>query len=154
MITEKIAITRIAISILLGGIIGIERYLQRHPAGVRTFMLICLGSTLATLVSIWMCQLDPNPAKGDPGRIAAQVVTGIGFLGAGLIIKNRNEISGLTTAAGIFATAAIGIAVGAGMLLTASVVTVAVFLILFSSFLFRDNDKTEPNDNNPFNNNQ
>lgn len=101
-----------------------------------------------------MCQLDPNPVKGDPGRIAAQVVTGIGFLGAGLIIKNRNEISGLTTAAGIFATAAIGIAVGAGMLLTASVVTVAVFLILFSSFLFRDNDKTEPNDNNPFNNNQ
>lgn len=141
MITETTALVRIGVSLLLGGIIGIERYMHKHPAGVRTFMLICLGSTLATMASIWICQTNMNLINGDPGRIAAQVLTGIGFIGAGLIIKNNNDISGLTTAAGIFVSAAIGIAVGVGMILTASVATVAVFLILCSSFLFHDSEK-------------
>lgn len=141
MITETVALTRLAVSFLLGGLIGIERYVHKHPAGVRTFMLICLGSTLATLASIWICQTNMNLINGDPGRIAAQVLTGIGFIGAGLILKNNNDISGLTTAAGIFVTAAIGIAVGVGMLLTATVVTVVVVVILFSSFLFHNSER-------------
>lgn len=141
MITETVALTRLAVSFLLGGLIGIERYVHKHPAGVRTFMLICMGSTLATLASIWICQTNLNLINGDPGRIAAQVLTGIGFIGAGLILKNNNDISGLTTAAGIFVTAAIGIAVGVGMLLTATVVTVVVVVILFSSFLFHNSER-------------
>lgn len=141
MITETVALTRLAVSFLLGGLIGIERYVHKHPAGVRTFMLICMGSTLATLASIWICQTNMNLINGDPGRIAAQVLTGIGFIGAGLILKNNNDISGLTTAAGIFVTAAIGIAVGVGMLLTATVVTVVVVVILFSSFLFHNSER-------------
>ncbi len=141
MITETVALTRLAVSFLLGGLIGIERYVHKHPAGVRTFMLICLGSTLATLASIWICQTNLNLINGDPGRIAAQVLTGIGFIGAGLILKNNNDISGLTTAAGIFVTATIGIAVGVGMLLTATVVTVVVVVILFSSFLFHNSER-------------
>lgn len=141
MITETVALTRLAVSFLLGGLIGIERYVHKHPAGVRTFMLICMGSTLATLASIWICQTNLNLINGDPGRIAAQVLTGIGFIGAGLILKNNNDISGLTTAAGIFVTAAIGIAVGVGMLLTATVVTVVVVVILFSSFLLHNSER-------------
>lgn len=147
MITETVALTRLAVSFLLGGLIGIERYVHKHPAGVRTFMLICLGSTLATLASIWICQTNMNLINGDPGRIAAQVLTGIGFIGAGLILKNNNDISGLTTAAGIFVTAAIGIAVGVGMLLTATVVTVVVVVILFSSFLFHNSERKNKKDN-------
>ena len=151
MITETVALTRLAVSFLLGGLIGIERYVHKHPAGVRTFMLICLGSTLATLASIWICQTNMNLINGDPGRIAAQVLTGIGFIGAGLILKNNNDISGLTTAAGIFVTAAIGIAVGVGMLLTATVVTVVVVVILFSSFLFHNSErKNKQKDKNLF----
>ncbi|MCQ2057760.1 MAG: MgtC/SapB family protein [Bacteroidaceae bacterium] len=141
MITETVAIVRVGVSLLLGGIIGIERYLHKHPAGVRTFMLTSLGSTLATLASVWICENNTNLLNGDPGRIAAQVLTGIGFIGAGLIIKNNNDISGLTTATGIFVTAAIGIAVGVGMYLTAAVATLAVTGILFSSFLFHDSRK-------------
>lgn len=143
MITENVAILRVGVSLLLGGIIGIERYLHKHPAGVRTFMLTSLGSTLATLASIWICENNLNLINGDPGRIAAQVLTGIGFIGAGLIIKNNNDISGLTTATGIFVTAAIGIAVGVGMLLTATIATLAVTGILFSSFLFHDSRKSK-----------
>ena len=106
-------------------------------------MLICLGSTLATLASIWICQTNTHLLNGDPGRIAAQVLTGIGFIGAGLIIKNNNDVSGLTTATGIFVTAAVGVAVGVGMIRTAVVSTVAVVLILFSSFLFHNSRKKD-----------
>lgn len=142
MITESTAILRVGVSLLFGGIIGIERYLHKHPAGVRTFMLTSLGSTLATIASIWICENNMNLINGDPGRIAAQVLAGIGFIGAGLIIKNNNnDISGLTTATGIFVMAAIGIAVGVGMYLTAAVATLAVTGILFSSFLFHDSRK-------------
>ena len=129
-ITELLALSRIGISILLGGAIGLERYLHKHPAGCRTFMLICLGSTLATLTSIYICQTNPGLLNGDPGRIAAQILTGVGFIGAGLIIKTADGVSGITTAASIFITAAIGIAVGVGMVWTAVVVTAVTVLIL------------------------
>ncbi len=143
MLTENIAITRILISALLGCIIGLERYIHKHPAGVRTFMLICMASTLATLASIWICQSNLNLINGDPGRIAAQVVTGIGFIGAGLIIKNKYDVSGLTTAASIFATSIIGIAVGVGLIWVSVLVTVIVTLVLASSFLFHEGNSRE-----------
>jgi len=148
MLTETTALIRIGVSLGLGCLIGIERFIHKHPAGVRTFSLICLGSTLATLASIWICQTNMEMHNGDPGRIAAQVLTGIGFIGAGLIIKNNNDISGLTTAASIFVTAAVGIAVGVGMLLTATVATLAVVAILLSAFMFHDNHKVKHNNQN------
>ena len=143
MLTENIAITRILISVLLGCCIGIERYIHKHPAGVRTFTLICMASTLATLASIWICQTNTHLINGDPGRIAAQVVTGIGFIGAGLIIKNKYDVSGLTTAASIFATSIIGIAVGVGLIKVSVIVTVIVTLVLASSFLFHEGNSRE-----------
>ena len=133
-ITETLALTRLGVSLLLGGAIGLERMIHKHPAGMRTFMLICIGSTLATLASIYICQTNTDLINGDPGRIAAQILTGIGFIGAGLIIKTHDGVSGITTASCIFVTAAIGIAVGVGMLLTASAVTLVVLVILTSGY--------------------
>lgn len=134
-ITETVALTRLAISLLLGISIGIERQVHKHAAGLRTFTLICIGSTLAMLVSIYICQTNMGLHNGDPGRIAAQVLTGIGFIGAGLIIKNEDGITGLTTAACIFTTAVIGLTVGCGMILTGVVCTVVTLIILISSNL-------------------
>ena len=142
-ITETLALTRLAVSILLGGLIGLERMIHKHPAGMRTFMLICIGSTLATLASIYICQTNFDLHNGDPGRIAAQILTGIGFIGAGLIIKTNDGVSGITTASSIFVTAAIGIAVGVGMMLTASIVTVVVLLILSSGYYARKKQITK-----------
>ena len=136
-ITLETALLRLFVSLLLGGAIGVERLLGKHPAGFRTFMLICLGSTLATLASIYLCQTNMDLHNGDPGRIAAQVLTGIGFIGAGLIIKNQDGVSGLTTATCIFVTAAIGIAVGVGLIWPAVFATVLVLLVLVTSYLTR-----------------
>jgi len=136
-ITETLALTRLGVSLLLGGLIGLERMAHKHPAGMRTFMLICIGSTLATLASIYICQTNPDLHNGDPGRIAAQILTGIGFIGAGLIIKTSDGVQGITTASCIFVTAVIGVAVGVGMLLTASLVTLAVLVILSSGYYVR-----------------
>lgn len=138
-ITLQTALLRLGVSLLLGGAIGVERLIGKHPAGIRTFMLICLGSTLATLASIYICQTNLELHNGDPGRIAAQVLTGIGFIGAGLIIKNQDGISGLTTATCIFVTAAIGIAVGVGLIVPAVIATVFVLLVLLTSYLTRHN---------------
>lgn len=125
-------IVRLIFSFALGAIIGVERQLRRRDAGIRTFALICMGSTAAMLISIWIPQTYPNFLNGDPGRIAAQVLTGIGFLGAGAIIQNRGSVQGLTTAACIWVIAVIGLAVGAGMYMAAIVTTVATMFILIS----------------------
>ena len=140
-ITETLALTRLGVSLLLGGLIGLERMVHKHPAGMRTFMLICIGATLATLASIYICQTNPDLHNGDPGRIAAQILTGIGFIGAGLILKTNDGVQGITTASCIFVTAVIGVAVGVGMLLTASLVTLAVLIILSSSYYVRKRHK-------------
>lgn len=136
-ITLTTALIRLGVSLVLGGAIGIERLIHNHPAGVRTFMLICLGSTLATLASIYICQDNMGLHNGDPGRIAAQILTGVGFIGAGLIIKNDDRVSGITTAACIFVTAVIGVAVGVGLIIPSAVATVAVLLILISSTTYK-----------------
>ena len=141
-ITQQIAITRLIISLVLGACIGVERQIHKHPAGLRTFTLICLGSTLAMIVSIYICQTNTNLLNGDPGRIAAQVLTGIGFIGAGLIIKNdAGAVSGRTTAACIFVTSVIGLAVGAGMTMTAVMVTAAILIVLVSSNFLKFGNK-------------
>ena len=93
-ITASTAAVRLAISFVLGAIIGVERQFRRRDAGMRTFTLICMGSAAAMLISIWIPQTYPNFLNGDPGRIAAQVLTGIGFLGAGAIIQSHGSVHG------------------------------------------------------------
>lgn len=119
---------KLLLSLLLGSVIGLERRRKGQIAGMRTFSLICMGATLAMLVSIYIPQEYMGLKNGDSGRIAAQVISGIGFLGAGAIIQMKGSVKGLTTAAGIWMTAAIGLAVGAGMYMIA---TIAVVFILF-----------------------
>jgi len=131
-ITTYTAAIRLAISFLLGAFIGVERQLRRRDAGMRTFALICMGSTASMLISIWIPQTYPNFLNGDPGRIAAQVLTGIGFLGAGAIIQNRGSIQGLTTAACIWVIAVIGLAIGAGMYTAGIFTTIATLFVLLS----------------------
>ena len=131
-ITASTAAVRLAISFVLGAIIGVERQFRRREAGMRTFTLICMGSAAAMLISIWIPQTYPNFLNGDPGRIAAQVLTGIGFLGAGAIMQSHGSVHGLTTAACIWVMAVIGLAAGAGMFLAASLTTAFALFILLS----------------------
>ncbi len=115
---------RLVVAALLGAAIGLEREIHEHPAGMRTHLLVALGSALFTIVSIFgfVDVLGPGQAAPvDPSRVAAQVVTGIGFLGAGAILKFGTTVRGLTTAASLWATAAIGMAVGAADYIVAAV---------------------------------
>ena len=120
---------RLVLSLLLGAAIGLERKHKGQKAGMRTFALISMGATLAMLLSIYIPQVYMGLKNGDPERIAAQVVSGVGFLGAGAIIQSKGSIRGLTTAAGIWVTAMIGMAVGAGLYLISIIATI---LILFT----------------------
>lgn len=115
----------LVLAVLLGGAIGLERELRGKAAGLRTNILICLGAALFTRLSVILA----GPA-GDPARIAAQIVTGVGFLGAGTILHSRGSITGLTSAATIWLVAAIGTAVGAGAILEASGTTLLVLVVL------------------------
>jgi putative Mg2+ transporter-C (MgtC) family protein len=115
----------LTLSVLLGGAVGLERELRGKPAGLRTNILICVGATLFTQLSIVVSGGD-----GDPGRIAAQIVTGVGFLGAGTILHTRGTVQGLTSAATIWLVAAIGVAVGAGALFEATGATLLVLVVL------------------------
>lgn len=105
---------RLFLGFVIGGLIGLDREYHKQPAGLRTHILICVGATLLMLLSIYVPQTFKNFANGDPGRIAAQVVSGIGFLGAGAILKLGIDVKGLTTAASIWVVAGIGLAIGAG----------------------------------------
>ena len=123
---------RLVIAAVLGGLIGVERELHEHPAGMRTHLLVAVGCSLFTVISIYGFQGGPAGSGAvDPSRLAAQVVTGIGFLGAGAILKYGTSIRGLTTAASLWATAAIGIAVGTGQFVLAAVGTVIVLFSLW-----------------------
>ena len=115
---------RLVAATILGGVVGYERERQGKPAGVRTHGMVGLGAALFTVVSLG------GFAAGDPARVAAQIVTGIGFLGAGAILHDRAEVRGLTTAASLWVTAAIGMAVGTGMLLMSFVTAGLVFILL------------------------
>lgn len=124
------AIAKLLLSLVLGATIGIERRRKGQIAGLRTFALISMGATLAMLISIYIPQEYLGLKNGDPGRIAAQVVSGVGFLGAGAIIQMKGSVRGLTTAAGIWMTACIGLAVGAGMYLISIIATLLIIFIL------------------------
>lgn len=115
LINEWDMLIRLGLSFLAGGIVGFERSSRHQVAGLRTHVLICIGSTLLMLLSIWIPQEFNMFKNGDPGRIAAQVVSGIGFLGAGAILRLGNNVKGLTTAASLWLIAAVGLSIGAGL---------------------------------------
>ncbi len=129
-ITLAGAIFKLLLGLLLGAAIGLERRRKGQIAGLRTFALISMGATLAMLISIYIPQEYLGLKNGDPGRIAAQVISGVGFLGAGAIIQMKGSVRGLTTAAGIWMAACIGLAVGAGMFIIAIVATLLIIFIL------------------------
>jgi putative Mg2+ transporter-C (MgtC) family protein len=120
------AIGRLLLATLLGALIGVEREASRKAAGVRTNLLICMGSAFFTLLSAVLAG-DGNP---DKGRVASNIVQGIGFLGAGVILHNRNRISGLTSAASIWVVASVGMACGAGLYAAAALAAVVVIVSL------------------------
>jgi putative Mg2+ transporter-C (MgtC) family protein len=120
---------KILVIIILAGIVGLDRELRHKPAGTKTHILVGLGSTVFTIMSIWFYQEFQGRAQVDPSRIAAQIVTGIGFLGAGTIIQFGGSVIGLTTAASLWSVAAIGIAVGTGNYFLAAITTGAMVLI-------------------------
>lgn len=126
-VTFTSSLFKLFLSLVLGAIVGFERRQKGQIAGMRTFSLIAMGATLAMIVSIYIPQEYLGLKNGDPGRIAAQVISGIGFLGAGAIIQMKGSVRGLTTAAGIWMTACLGLAVGSGMYLIS---TVSCILIL------------------------
>lgn len=121
---------RLLLALLLGAVVGAERKHKGQVAGIRTFALISMGACLAMLLSIYVPQEYMGLKNGDPGRIAAQVITGIGFLGGGAMIQQKGAVRGLTTAAGIWITAIIGMAVGVGMYLSSIVCTLLIFLVI------------------------
>jgi putative Mg2+ transporter-C (MgtC) family protein len=129
-INNTTIIFRLLLSFIAGAIIGFERETHRQPAGLKTHMLICIGSTLLMLLSIYIPQTYQKFPNGDPGRIAAQVITGIGFIGAGAILRLGINVRGLTTASSIWAVAAVGLAIGAGMYIPAVVTIVLILIIL------------------------
>ena len=139
------AVIRLMLAAFLGGLIGLEREIQGHEAGFRTFMLVCAGSALAMIVSLsfsseeWVREAGPGalPQVGerylisvDPARIAYSVMTGVGFLGAGTIIQRRDRVQGLTTAAGIWSIAALGLAAGFGMYVMSIIAAILLLMTL------------------------
>jgi putative Mg2+ transporter-C (MgtC) family protein len=118
---------RLALAAVLGGIIGLERELKHKPAGLRTNMFICFGSAMFTILST---ELAGAFGIGDHTRIAAQIIPGIGFIGAGSILHDKGGVSGITTAATIFVVASIGMAVGGGLYLPAIFATMLIYLAL------------------------
>ena len=119
---------RIISALLIGGVLGVERGMKNRPAGLRTYMLVCVGSCLIMLTNQYIYQ---TTGSGDPMRLGAQVVSGIGFLGAGTIVVTRHShIKGLTTAAGLWASAAVGLALGIGFYEGAFIAGFAIFFIM------------------------
>ena len=127
-----VVIIRLLLATFLGAVIGFEREYHAKEAGVRTHLLVALGSCLFMIISVYGFDfmLDHDHVSFDPSRIASQVVTGIGFIGAGTIILQKQMVRGLTTAAGLWVTAAIGLACGNGMYIIAAVTTVIVLVSL------------------------
>ena len=125
-------ILRLALATMWGAIIGFEREYRAKEAGIRTHLLVALGACLFMILSVYGFDfmLDRDHVSFDPSRIASQVVTGIGFIGAGTIILQKQMVRGLTTAAGLWVTAAIGLACGNGMFIIAAVTTVIVLVSL------------------------
>ncbi len=118
-------LVQLVLAVILGGVIGLERELKGKPAGLRTNILISIGATLFTVLSMRMAA-----EKGDPGRVAAQILAGVGFIGAGTILHTRGAVTGLTSAATIWVVAAIGMALGTGAYVEAVGATALVMIVL------------------------
>ena len=124
MISEQQIVIRLLTAAVLGGLVGVEREMHQQPAGLRTHMILAIGSTLAMCLSIDLAmQFQPLVPNGDPARLAAQVISGIGFLGAGAIFRYGATIKGLTTATSLWTVAIVGLVVGAGHFFSAGVAT-------------------------------
>ncbi len=119
---------RLALALLCGGVLGIERGRKNRPAGFRTYMLVCVGATLVMTTNQYMTAIYET---GDPARLGAQVISGIGFLGAGtIIVTGRNRVKGLTTAAGLWADACVGLAIGVGFYSGAILGCAMIFVVM------------------------
>ena len=119
---------RLALAMLCGGVLGMERGKKNRPAGFRTYMLVCVGATLVMLTNQYICKVY---GTGDPARLGAQVISGIGFLGAGtIIVTGRNRVKGLTTAAGLWADACVGLAIGIGFYSGAVIGCALIFMVM------------------------
>jgi putative Mg2+ transporter-C (MgtC) family protein len=123
---------RLLAAVVLGGLVGYEREHVNRPAGFRTHILVCLGSALVMVTAEFLTQRYADGVNLDPTRLGAQVISGIGFLGAGTIIRNGNSVKGLTTAASLWAVSCIGLACGGGFLVGAFLVTVLTYVTLIS----------------------
>lgn len=130
------SVFRLVLAMILGVLVGGERKRKGQIAGIRTFALISMGACMAMLLSIYVPQEYLGLKNGDPGRIAAQVITGVGFLGGGAMIHMKGSVKGLTTAAGIWMTAAIGMAVGVGMYWCSIIATalILITLVMFEAY--------------------
>lgn len=133
-ISELQILLRLLLALLLGGLIGFERESSNHAAGLRTNILVCLGSCLLMLLSMYgfAAFVDEPNVRVDPARLAAAVITGIGFLGAGTILFTGKSITGLTTAASLWVVSAIGLAVGAGFYFASAITTFMALLTLWA----------------------
>jgi len=130
MPNNLIIILRLLLSGILSGLIGFEREIHHRSAGLRTHILVSLGSTLVMLTSLYIFDIYKDKVPLDPARIAAGVITGIGFLGAGTIIRMGQDVRGLTTAASLWVTAAIGLSVGCGFYISSIFTTIFVIFVL------------------------
>lgn len=128
---------KIFLSVCCGGVIGFEYKIKGHFAGLKTFSLVCMGSTIAMITNEYICAFLPE--GGDPTKMAAQIISGIGFIGAGTImVTNHNQVIGLSTAAALWVTASIGIAIGTGFYFCSFL---SVIILLFSSYFYRTFDR-------------
>jgi putative Mg2+ transporter-C (MgtC) family protein len=131
---------RLTVAIIVGGCIGYEREMKSMPAGFRTHILVCVGAAVVSMIQLFIIQdtirlIQQNPGlesvlKADYGRLGAQVITGVGFLGAGTILRDKGSVKGLTTAASIWTVACIGLAIGLGYYFLSLLSTICVFLVL------------------------
>lgn len=138
-------IVRILLALILGGCIGLERGYHGRAAGLRTHILVCLGAALAAMTGVY--EVKVLGFSADPLRVAAQVISGIGFLGVGtIIVRNRSQVTGLTTAAGLWATGSIGIAIGIGFYIAAILAFLIVFLTI--TLLIHLEKKSKKSDTN------
>ncbi|MDL2220713.1 MgtC/SapB family protein [Eubacteriales bacterium OttesenSCG-928-N14] len=135
-------VIRLLLATILGGVVGMERERLGHAAGFRTHILVCIGAAMTVMTGVYSVQV--LGFSGDPMRIAAQVVSGIGFIGAGtILITRQTNIKGLTTAAGLWATASVGLAVGAGFYTAAILCSIIIFIVM-RHFVFFDYKYSPP----------
>lgn len=137
--TDSDIVIRLLVAALLGGLIGLEREAAKRAAGLRTHTLVSIGSALIMMTSIHLFEVYSGRVNMDPARLGAQVVSGIGFLGAGTIIRSGSNVVGLTTAASLWVVAAVGLAVGCGFWKAALFTTICVLLglIIFGKIVHR-----------------